>query len=244
MPQFHIGTSGWSYDDWAGIFYPAGLSKTHWFDYYTRYFACVEINATFYQRFKDKTYEKWREQAPDGFLYVIKASRWITHRKFLLETREEIEECYRSASLLQEHFGLILLQLHPKTPYDPQRLRMALQSFGDPGKVAVEFRNEMWYKQEVRTMLENLGAVFCASDAPHLPLIDWVTSEKAYIRMHGRTGWYRYNYSADELAQVAEMAQKMSLRGAREIYIFFNNDYQGNAINNARTLKDMLELYQ
>jgi uncharacterized protein YecE (DUF72 family) len=242
MPEFHIGTSGWSYDGWADIFYPPDLSKAHWFEYYARHFACVEINATFYHRFKDKTYEKWKQQAPEGFLYVIKASRWITHRKFLLDAHEEIAECYRSASLLQDHFGLILLQLHPKTPYDPQRLRTALQAFGHVDKVAVEFRNEKWYNNEIHTMLEDLGAVFCASDAPRLPLADWVTSDKAYIRMHGRKGWYRYHYSPDELAQVAEMAQKMAMRGAREIYIFFNNDYQGNAIQNAKSLKAMLEI--
>jgi uncharacterized protein YecE (DUF72 family) len=241
MHEFHVGTSGWSYDDWADIFYPPGLSKTHWFEYYASHFACVEINATFYHRFKDKTYEKWQQQAPEGFLYVIKASRWITHRKFLLDARVEIEECYRSASLLRDHFGLILLQLHPKTPYDPPRLRAALQSFKNVGKVAAEFRNKIWYNNEIRSMLEDLGAVFCASDAPRLPLIDWVTSEKAYIRMHGRTGWYRYNYSRDELAQIADMAQKMTTQGAREVYIFFNNDYQGNAIQNAGTLETLLE---
>jgi uncharacterized protein YecE (DUF72 family) len=139
--QFHIGTSGWTYDHWKGTFYPPDIPKTKWFEYYTTLFSTVEINATFYRFFKDQTYYKWRDTSPDDFVYVLKAPKLITHRKYLLEAEREIKEFYRSVSLLEEKFGLVLLQLAPQTPYDPERLYKALHAFSNPSKIAVEFRH-------------------------------------------------------------------------------------------------------
>ena len=89
-------------------------------------------------------------------------------------------------------------------------------------------------------MLKELGAVFCSVDSPKSELRDWVTSDVAYIRLHGRKGWYDYNYAAHELREVKELAEKMNRLGAKKIYIFFNNDYDGRAPKNAQTLLKML----
>lgn len=238
--QFLIGTSGWTYDHWKGLFYPKNLPKRKWFEYYGSFFSTVEVNATFYRSFKDQTYLNWREHAPVHFRYVLKAPRWITHRKYLLDAEQEIEEFSRSAALLEDRLGLILLQVAPGTPYDPDRLKRALLAFGNPNKVAIEFRHKNWFTDEIRDLLCTLGVVFCTADSPKTRLSDWVTSDTAYIRLHGRQRWYSHNYTDQELHEIADLAIQMAEQGAERIYIFFNNDFEGYAPQNALTLQQML----
>jgi uncharacterized protein YecE (DUF72 family) len=132
--KFFVGTSGWSYAHWKEVFYPEDLPKSRWFEYYAKEFSTVEVNATFYRTFKDQTYHKWRDRAPEKFTYVLKAPRLITHRRYLEDVEEHIKRFWESASLLESKFGLILLQLAPNTPYDPDRLKKALLAFDDPNK--------------------------------------------------------------------------------------------------------------
>lgn len=237
---FFIGTSGWTYDHWKGRFYPDTLPKSHWFDYYASQFSAVEINATFYRTFKDQTYHNWKQRAPDEFGYVLKAPRLITHRKYLIDVDELIRTFYHSCSLLEEKFELILLQVAPQTPYDLERLRKALLAFPDPTKVAVEFRRPEWFSQETLSLLHTVGATICNVDSPRQHITDYLTSHKAYLRLHGRMHWYSYNYSDDELKDLAVLARDLTRRGAEKVYIFFNNDFEGYAPANALTLKRML----
>jgi uncharacterized protein YecE (DUF72 family) len=239
--QFLVGTSGWSYPHWQGVFYPEDLPKSRWFEYYIQKFATVEINATFYRFFKDQTYVKWHDNAPKQFKYVLKAPRLISHRKYLKDAADQIKAFWQSANLLKNKLGLILLQLAPGMPYDPERLRQALLTFKIPGKVAVEFRHKKWFTEETRDLLKEVGAIFCTADSPKTKLMDWVTSNGAYIRLHGRKQWYSYNYSKQELTEIAELANRMAEQGAKKVYIFFNNDFGGYAPKNAITLLEMLE---
>ncbi len=238
--QFLIGTSGWTYPDWERVFYPEDWPKSRWLEYYATRFSTVEVNATFYRTFKDQTYRRWHERVPKNFHYVLKAPRVITHHKHLKGTEEEIKNFWRSAALLEDKLGLILLQLAPSTPYDPERLKQALRTFGDPGKVAVEFRHKKWLTDETRELLNEIGSVFCAVDSPKSKLVDWITSEVAYFRLHGREQWYAYDYSLQELREIAILAKRMEKLGAQKIYIFFNNDFNGYAPRNALTLLEML----
>lgn len=237
---FYVGTSGWSYDHWKGCFYPDGLAKRRWFEHYSSQFNSVEVNATFYRRFKDETYRKWREQAPSGFRYVLKAPRLITHRHYLRNVAEEIESFSRSALLLEEKFGLILLQLAPSMPYEPERLEIALNAFEDPTRVVVEFRNDRWLTDETFALLEDIGTGYCNPDYPNHLLTERLTGTAGYLRLHGRRSWYADNYSNEELTAIAETAKRMKSAGAQDIYIFFNNDFEGYAPANAATLQQML----
>ncbi|MDZ7289351.1 MAG: DUF72 domain-containing protein [candidate division KSB1 bacterium] len=239
--QFLAGTSGWTYPDWQGTFYPVDWPKSRWFEYYAGKFSTVEINATFYRTFKDQTYSKWREQAPREFRYVLKAPRLITHRKHLIGAEDVIKGFWQSASLLEDKLGLILLQLAPSTQYDPDRLRQTLLTFGNPRKIAVEFRHEKWCTEEIKNLLEETGSVFCTADSPKSELRDWVTSEVAYIRLHGRKRWYDHDYSNQELREIAALAKRMVVLGAKQIYIFFNNSVNGYAPQNALTLLKMVQ---
>lgn len=241
--QFFVGTSGWTYPEWQGIFYPEDWPKSRWFEYYAKKFATVEVNATFYRTFKEQTYHKWRERAPGEFSYVLKAPRFITHRKHLIDAKEQIKNFWRSAALLEDKLGLILLQLAPGTAYDPDRLKQALLTFGDPGKVAVEFRHKKWLTEEIRDLLKETGAVFCTADSPKSELMDWLTSEAAYLRLHGRKQWYAYEYSLSELQEIAALAKRMAKLGAKKVYIFFNNDIKAYAPRNALALLEMLKQF-
>jgi uncharacterized protein YecE (DUF72 family) len=237
---FFVGTSGWTYDHWKGCFYPESLPKRQWFDYYASRFSAVEINATFYRAFNDRTYVNWRERAPQGFGYVLKAPKTITHRKYLVDVEEDIQDFCRSTALLEDRLEMILLQVAPGTPYDLGRLQKALLAFSHPDRVAVEFRNPRWFSEEVKNLLMATGATFCNPDSPRQKLTNILTSNRAYLRLHGRKHWYSYNYSHEELKEISEVARELAYRGARRVYIFFNNDFEGYAPANALALLDIL----
>jgi uncharacterized protein YecE (DUF72 family) len=231
-----VGTSGWTYEDWKGRFYPAGLAKSRWFDYYLTQFATVEVNATFYRFFKEQTYRNWRERTPADFRFVLKVPRLITHQKLLLDVGEDIRQFWNSASLLGDKLGLVLLQIAPDMPYDAARLRSAILAFGNPHQVAVEFRTEEWFNQEIREILQETGAVFCDGESPRFQLTGWVTSTTGYIRLHGRRQWYSDNYTDDDLREIASKARQLKANGAESVFIFFNNDYEAHAPANALSL--------
>jgi uncharacterized protein YecE (DUF72 family) len=235
-----IGTSGWTYDDWKGSFYPEGLAKSRWFDHYATRFSTVEINATYYRTFTDQVYQKWRERAPSDFKYVLKVPRLITHQKNLVNAGSEIRAFWRSASLLEDNLGLVLLQVAPETPYDPGLIRQAILAFGEPTRVAVEFRRSDWLNEEIRALLVDCGATFVSVDSPQQRMMDWVTSDTGYIRLHGRKRWYLYDYTFSELQEIADISTRMTAKGAKTIYIYFNNDYQAYAPKNALALKELL----
>jgi uncharacterized protein YecE (DUF72 family) len=239
--QYFVGTSGWTYDHWKGSFYPEGLAKSRWFEYYAARFSTVEINATFYRTFGDQTYQNWRERVPADFVYVLKVPRLITHRQYLVDAESEIRAFWRSATLLEEKLGLVLLQVAPQTRYDPDLLRRAILTFGEPRRVAVEFRRKDWLNDEVRGLLTDCGATFVSVDSPRQQPLDWVTSQAGYLRLHGRSRWYSHDYNAAELDEMAEIAHRMADQGAKAIYIFFNNDFEGHAPRNALALKDRLQ---
>lgn len=239
-PVYYIGTSGWIYEHWKGRFYPADLAKAHWFSYYRQQFNTVEINATFYHSFKESTYLKWRDQAPAGFHYTVKAPRRISHSKKLVDCGQEIAEFGEKVKALGAHFGVILLQLAPSTRLDLARLRSALEAFPDPTRVAVEFRDEKWERERTFALLREFGAVYVCVDSPQTRLEPVLTGERAYLRLHGRARWYESAYSQAELREVAAAARKLAEQGAKEIYIYFNNDARGFAPRNALELKEML----
>jgi uncharacterized protein YecE (DUF72 family) len=236
----HVGTSGWSYDHWQGSFYPDRLAKKRWFDFYAERFNSVEVNATFYRSFKDSTYHNWRDRAPDNFRYVLKVPRLISHNHRLHDTAALIADFNRSAHLLGNRLGLLLLQLPPNLPYQPQRLDAALQDFDSPSLVAVEFRDERWLTEETFALLRQRGANYCNPDHPGHELTSIVTGKSGYLRLHGRRAWYADNYTQEELRGVAEMARNMEQQGAKQVFIFFNNDYAAYAPHNATALSQLV----
>jgi uncharacterized protein YecE (DUF72 family) len=240
MIRFRIGTSGWTYRDWRGSFYPVGLAQKNWLEYYSQQFNCVEANATFYRTFADSTYQHWYQSTPDDFQFVLKAPRRITHEMQLFQVNDQLVSFWKSATILGQKLGLILIQVAPNIPYDLERLRTALTAVEEPGRLAVEFRSPQWHTAEVDSLLRELGVVYCNADSPQSSLSEQITGKTAYLRLHGRTQWYAYNYSFDEIKEIAAAVVRMKTAGVEPIYIFFNNDYEANAPHNAHDLQKLL----
>lgn len=238
MPAvFHLGTSGWSYPGWKGLFYPPGLPSSDWLEFYAQRFATVEINMTFYRFPKPQTLESWLERTPARFLFTLKANRQITHLKKLRDVKNEVRYFYILADSLREKLGAILFQLPPSIKLDPALLEEFLETLSPRYRNVIEFRDESWYDERVFTLLRERRVTLCVVSSAKVPKTPVQTSDVAYFRFHGLTGGYRYNYSDGELADWAAVIQSV---GAAECFVYFNNDYQAYAVRNCLKLGEML----
>jgi uncharacterized protein YecE (DUF72 family) len=243
--DIRIGTSGWHYEDWSGLFYPSELPKSRWLEYYCGHFDTVEINNTFYHLPKEKTFENWRKQAPKNFLFTVKASRYITHIKRLKEPQEPLETFLGRAKKLQKHLGPVLYQLPPGFHKDLDRLKDFLQALSairvadlPKKRIAIfEFRHESWFSQDTYKLLSEFNAAFCIHDLVGIPTPRVITSDIIYVRFHGPTGKYAGNYSKSALRNWAKWL-KDNLQHKKAVYAYFNNDYHAYAVYNAKTLKE------
>jgi len=166
----------------------------------------------------------------------------ITHRKYLENVKEDIQKFDRSARLLAEKLGLILLQLAPATPYDVSRLAEALRSFQNPSSVAVELRSTKWITEDVLQLLRELQVTYCNPDSPRSPLNVVVTSPTLYLRLHGRRRWYADEYTVAELEEIYQRVLMVEELGVRTVYILFNNDFEGYAPKNALKLMEYFQM--
>jgi uncharacterized protein YecE (DUF72 family) len=236
----HVGTSGWVYPHWKGAFYPPDLPQGQWFEHYTHHFATVEINNTFYRLPRESTFDRWREQAPEGFVYAVKASRYITHLKHLRECAEPVERFLARARRLGGHLGPVLYQLPPHWGADPERLA-EFAALLPQGLIHVfEFRNGHWFVEPVREILERFSLSFCIFSLPGAECPLWVTGQAAYIRFHGSNRAYGGLYSREELSPWSQRIQDILDQG-HDVYVYFNNDAFGYALENARALREMIE---
>ncbi|HXG23450.1 MAG TPA: DUF72 domain-containing protein [Chthonomonadales bacterium] len=236
-----IGTSGWMYKDWRGIFYPQNLPTREWLSYYMQHFDTVEVNNTFYHLPLSQTFDRWREIAPAGFLYAVKASRLITHYRKLEDVAEPLQNLLERARRLGPHLGPMLYQLPPRWPCNLSRLREFLALLPTGLEHVFEFRDPSWCCMEVRDLLTERGIGFCIHDLHGFECPLWVTGSVAYIRFHG-PGQARYTgrYDMESLQIWAERIDAYR-RGGCCVYAYFNNDYAGHAITNARELRGLLE---
>ncbi len=231
--EIHVGCSGWFYWHWRGIFYPDTKRTDTWFRRYTANFDTVELNAPFYKWPKDATVKAWRRNAPENFRYSVKVNQLITHEKRLVRTRMLVEEFYKIDNLLEGKLGCFLFQFPPSYKYTPSRLKSIVEQLDPKFRNAVEFRHKSWWRKSVYRALEKRGLIFCTVSAPRLPEDLIKTSDVVYVRLHGRSRWYRHDYTDEELSILAD---KIDKSGAREAWIYFDNDREGFAIKNARQL--------
>jgi uncharacterized protein YecE (DUF72 family) len=163
-----IGASGWQYRDWRDAFYPRGVAQKIWLEFYAQRFQCVEINNSFYMLPKEETFAAWRNRSPDDFLFVVKASRFITHIKRLKDTEEPVRRFMEHARHLGEKLGPILLQLPPNLVKDVANLRATIEHFGDV-QLSLEFRHESWYDDEVFDLLKEYDIPLTLADRNEEP---------------------------------------------------------------------------
>jgi uncharacterized protein YecE (DUF72 family) len=234
-----VGTAGWSYRHWRGLFYPEGLPQRRWLEHYAEHFDTVEVNSTFYHLPRETTLESWRRRAPEGFVYALKASRFITHEKLLVGAEGPTEEFLSRARLLEDKLGPVLFQLPPRFGLDLGALGSFLELLPADGSCLFEFRNESWYVPDTFELLQEGGACFCTHDMPRLHTPRRAVGPAAYVRFHGPERRYAGAYPERTLAEWADWLAGQWEAG-RSIYAYFNNDIGGHAVHDARALREML----
>jgi uncharacterized protein YecE (DUF72 family) len=233
-----IGTSGFAYEHWRGTYYPPG-SRGREFAHHASMFDTVELNVTFYRMPSEATFTTWARQAPDGFIFAVKASRYLTHVKRLRDPRPSVELLMDRARQLGDHLGPILVQLPPDMPVELERLAETLDAFPPGTRVAVEPRHASWFIEDVRELLMAKGAALCWADrrGPIKPL--WPTADWGYIRFHGGQASPRPCYGSAALTTWAERIRD-AWGPAADGYAYFNNDHRGCALRDAAVFSRLL----
>jgi len=242
--QIRIGCSGWNYAHWRhGVFYPPRCAARNWLRFYARHFDTVELNMTFYRLPKPAAVARWVTESPEEFLFAVKVSRYITHVKRLKDVSPNLAILLdRIAPLLRSpKLGPLLWQLPPTFRRDDERLAAALAEFPAALRHGVEFRHESWFVPEVMTMLREHNVALVIGDRPQVHGFQTheLTADFTFVRFHGGARGSNGNYSHEELDEWAER-----LRGwARQVDVlaYFNNDWEGYAIENALYLKACLD---
>ncbi len=242
MARNFIGTSGWSYDHWIGIFYPENLKKDRWLEYYMKKFDSVELNASFYRLPRKKTFQNWKKRTPSGFTFSVKMSRYVTHMKKLLNPEESLRMFFDSVSGLEEKCNVILIQLPPSLKFDPERVDKFLRELGRNYKeyrFTLECRNQSWFNDEVYSLFRKYGISLCISDTPCYPYAEVVTSDFVYVRLHGHEQLYASKYRDQQLLEWGEKIRHWNKK-ALDVYVYFDNDANAYAVENALKLKELL----
>jgi uncharacterized protein YecE (DUF72 family) len=235
-----IGCSGWNYPHWRERVYPKGLPQRRWLEHYAELFDTVEVNNTFYRLPKRESVAAWVEQSPPGFLFAVKASRFLTHMKRLTDMGQGVRRFYERIEPLARSpkMGPVLWQLPENFHVNGERLASALGQL-PPGRHCFEFRHPSWFREEVYALLRQHGAALVIGDDPRRPFqTHELTASWTFIRFHhgsrGRAG----NYSARELEEWA--GRIAGWREQVEVLAYFNNDWMGYAVRNGLALRKML----
>jgi len=239
MADFRVGTSGWHYDHWRGVFYPPGLKKGEWLAFYAGSFDTVEINYSFYRLPSRSNFEAWARQAPPGFIFAVKASRFITHVKKLRDPHQPISRLMESAGGLGGKLGPILFQLPPRWRKNLSRLEEFLVALPSQHRYAFEFRDETWLDDDVYALLEAANCALCISSSPSFPQSRRVTADFAFLRFHGGEDLYSSKYSRKELKEWSTFAASI-LEEGRDVYAYFNNDAFGYAVEDAGVFRELV----
>lgn len=239
MAALRIGCSGWNYRHWRGTFYPSALPPARWFEHYARHFDTVEVNNTFYQLPDEDVFDAWDRQAPAGFVYAIKASRFLTHMKKLKDPAEPVARILGRARRLGAHLGPVLYQLPPGWKCNAPRLRALLELLPRDLTHVLEFRDPSWYTDDALAALAEHGAGLCVHDMPGSAPQRLALGKAVYVRFHGVNGTYAGAYPEAALRAWAAWLAEQRAAG-RDVYAYFNNDIGTHAVRDAARLRAML----
>lgn len=230
--RYRIGTSGFSYDEWKGSFYPEDISRGEMLAYYGRHFGSVEINNTFYRMPRESVLEGWMDQVPDDFSFVLKVHRRITHQKKLEDCADDLAYLLGQAEVLGERRGPFLVQTPPWLKKDPGRLKGFLDGFPEGVRAAFEFRSSSWFDDEVYDLLRDreMALVVSDMDDKEEPLVV-PTAPYGYARLR-RTG-----YGDEDLAAWAE---RFDAAGWERCWVFFKHEEEGTGPALARRFEEIV----
>ena len=243
MAEAWVGTSGWSYKHWQGRFYPEKVLGTKQLPFFAEHFRTVEINYSYYQLPTRTVFEGWRARSPAGFVFAVKASRYLTHMRKLREPEEPLQRLLERAGGLEEKLGPILFQFPRTWDRDLPRLSSFFEALhAHPGqRYAFEFRHDSWLCPEVYRLLKAENAALCLPIGWGVPLDVQVTADWTYVRFHA--GQHGIGFSDAELRPWADRIRGYLAQGV-DSFVYFNNDQiehdQPQAIVNAKRLVEML----
>jgi uncharacterized protein YecE (DUF72 family) len=239
MGRLFLGTSGYSYKHWKGIFYVSELPQSRWLEFYCQHFDTVELNVTFYRLPPRKTFEGWYQKTPPGFCFAAKGSRFITHIKKLKDCLQPLRAYKENARGLGEKLACILWQLPPNLKFNRERLAdfcQLLQNEYPEKRHAFEFRHESWLNQECYDILSTHAFALCIPVGPGYPRAVQMTAPFSYIRFHSGEVLGNSCFTDKELSQWATRIKGWLKE--QDIYIYFNNDASGFAIANAKKIEE------
>ena len=236
-----VGTSGWSYQHWDDVLYPAGTPPANRLAIYTAQFETVELNASFYRWPRESTFAGWNRRLPPGFDMSVKAPRGLTHAKRLYSPEVWVERISRCWHELRDRRAILLVQLAPGHARDDARLDYFLSCIPPWIRTAVEFRHPSWHDDAVLALLERHRAAYCVMSGAQLPCLLRATAPFVYLRLHGPDTQHLYggSYSDRDLSWWADRIREWQDDG-RDVYAYFNNDGGGHAVRNAWTLRRLL----
>lgn len=243
--KIHIGTSGWSYKDWKGVFYPDNVPPTDYLSHYAQQFDTVEVDSTFYGIPRQSTVEKWFRQTPDHFIFTLKVPQVITHEKRLQNCEPEWEQFFSTVSLLGQKLGPLILQFDYKFRFGPHfaALEAFLQKHSSKHRLAVEIRNKDWHRDAFYQMLQTFGVALVLNDLYYMPRVVRLTADFTIVRLLGNRKQIPDDFSrvrverSRDLEWWTEQIERF-LQKNLEVYVYSNNRYQGHA---PATIRDLLE---
>lgn len=231
--KIRIGTSGYNYPEWRGTFYPEKFPAGKMFAYYAERFTTVEINATFYRMPTTKNTEAWREQAPDGFLYTLKAPRRITHDTRLKDCKDSVDFFCDSARALEDHLGTLLFQLPPNFKCDIDRFRTFLGWLPPDMRAAFEFRHDSWLNDEVYAALGERGAALCIADFGDKTTPVVATARHGYFRLRDE------GYTPPDLERwAAALLERQT--DWDDAFVYFKHEDEGKGPEFAKAFTEIL----
>jgi len=234
-----IGTSGWVYNHWKGIFYPEDLKQKEWLKFYSDKLKTVEVNNSLYRLPDEKTFKIWEATTPEKFIFSVKGSRYITHMKKLKDPGQTSKKLFGRLKYLKKKVGPLLFQLPPNWKFDKIRLEKFLKALREDYNYAFEFREKSWWNDDTLGLLKEYNAAFCIFELAGTLTPKEITADFIYVRLHGPGDKYLGNYNKKELASWAENIWEWK-RGKNDVYLYFDNDESGYAVKNALDLKKIL----
>ena len=246
MNKPHIGTMGWSYPFWAENFYPKGVSSSSYLTEYSKHFDTVEIDSTFYRIPSEATFQKWKGQTPDGFLFSAKFPQTITHKKMLIDCDKEVEFFLERTSTLQNKLGPLLLQFPPAFgPKKLPRLEEFLPKLPREHRYAVEVRSRDMLADELYSILKGNRVALALTVGRFIPEIEQITADFVYIRWEGdrsKVNGTLGKVEVDRTDEIRVWADKIrKLREKLEVFGYFSKYYSGHPPTDAKRLVGFVE---
>ena len=239
MGRVYIGTSGWHYKHWIGPFYPQHLPASKMLDFYTKHFDTVEVNNSFYRLPSETVLADWRDSTPADFCFAVKGSRFITHNKKLKDPEPALERFLPKVEILGPKLGPILFQLPPLWQVNPERLKTFLGALPRDLHYAFEFRNETWNVEPIYELLRRFNSAYCIFHLAGFQSPLEIAADIAYVRLHGPGGKYQGSYTDADLEEWASRIRSWT-RLLKAVYVYFDNDQNGYAAQNALRLKGLV----